>query len=103
MKVHHHHFHIICQSTATNNTAMSTPIAEGIRVTHTISTIAICQSQREIEATPTDPLLPPQVGETYVIHQDVIAGMDPSVFKNFVDSISVPSGWDRGRWRLQVR
>jgi hypothetical protein len=54
---------------------MSTTLTKEASETHTISAIAISQSQKDIEATPTDPFLPPQVGGTYTVDQSVIAGM----------------------------
>lgn len=41
---------------------------------HTISNIAIGQAQKEIEQTPSDPFLPPQVSGSYQVDPSVIAG-----------------------------
>jgi hypothetical protein len=62
---------------------MSTSVTEEIHETHTISAIAISQSQEDIEETPTDPFLPPQVGGTYTVNQNVIAGMGSASLDSF--------------------
>lgn len=42
---------------------------------HTASRTAIGKAQADLEETPTEPLLPPQVGDSYKVNERVIAGI----------------------------
>lgn len=45
------------------------------------SEIAICETQRKIEQTPSEPIAPPQATGTYVMDKSVVAGMSMKTLK----------------------